>query len=540
MTVERARPLTVVQISRVPQSGGAERVAFSLHQGLLARGHHSWLAATKNDANDPTILTMPRPPRPNAATRTLRRAARVVGRRARGVPGSKVVQQSLRLAASPKRYVAYKRGREEFDYPGTAAIPDLPPERPDVIHGHNLHGRYFDLRELAPMSHRVPVTLTLHDEWTFTGHCGYGMTCERWRVGCGSCPDLKIYPAIPRDATRANLRTKKDIYERSRLYITTPSQWLMDRARSSVLGGAAGWRVIPNGVDQTIFRPADQGEARRRLGLPLDPYILVFAANGARWNVFKDFETVARAAMLTAAAITDRRVLCLAVGDTWPTEIFENGEMQYIPYRTDPTEVAAFYQAADLYLHAAKADTFPTTILEALSTGLPVVATAIGGIPEEVRSLAGAPGSWSGTAHDRGMATGVLVDQGDADGMAAAAAMVLGDPTLRRRCPPMPPAMRRIDSTWTGRSTRPSTGIARSSRTGPRRDDGQTRFARCRGSPRGIRRQPTSSARSAAARRTSSTTTCTTTGTATPAGIRSWVARHAGTRSSGRGSPNLS
>ena len=75
-----------------------------------------------------------------------------------------------------------------------------------------------------------------------------------------------------------------------------------------------------------------------------------------------------------------------------------------------------FYQAADLYLHAAKAENLPTTILEALASGLPVVATAVGGIPEEVRSLAGAPGAWSGEGHPRDEATGVLVAPGDACG----------------------------------------------------------------------------------------------------------------------------
>jgi glycosyltransferase involved in cell wall biosynthesis len=430
MTGDGGRPLRVVQVARVPQSGGAERIAWSLHKGLLARGHHSWLAATKNERGDPSILKIPSPPPPNVVTRALRRVSRGLAR-ANAVPGIRPYREALRFVASPRRFVANYRGRNIFDYPGTAAILDLPPERLDVIHLHNLHGRYFDLRELTRMSKRVPVTLTLHDQWAFTGHCAYSMGCERWRVGCGACPDLTIYPAIPRDATRPNLAEKRDIYERSRLYVTAPSRWLLDQARVSALGGAAGWRVIPNGVDQTIFRPGDQREARDRLGLPSDPFILVFTAARARENMFKDFDTVSRAASRIAAAITERRVICLAVGDTGPTEVLDNGEIRFVPYRTDPREVAAFYQAADLYLHAAKADTFPTTILEALSTGLPVVATAVGGIPEEVRSLAGAPGSWSGTAVDRTQATGVLVDQEDADGMAAAATSILTDESLR-------------------------------------------------------------------------------------------------------------
>ena len=51
---------------------------------------------------------------------------------------------------------------------------------------------------------------------------------------------------------------------------------------------------------------------------------------------------------------------------------------------SDPKKVAAYYQAADVYLHTARADNFPTTILEAMACGLPVVATRVGGIPEQV------------------------------------------------------------------------------------------------------------------------------------------------------------
>jgi glycosyltransferase involved in cell wall biosynthesis len=434
-------PLRVIQVTRMVQGGGAERIASSLHSGLLARGHHSWMATATPGDEGPSILAIPASPSPAAgiAARGLRRAADALGPPGRGSIPIRAVRRGLRVAASPRqsfdgarRWLSLERGREIFDFPGTAAIPDLPPEPLDLVHCHNLHGGFFDVRQLAPMSHRVPLAMTLHDEWTFTGHCAYGLGCERWRTGCGSCPDLTIYPAIRRDATPANLRTKKGIYARSRLYITTPSKWLMERALASVLaGGAAGWRMIPNGVDRSIFLPANQMGARARLGLPLEPLILLFVANAARRSQFKDPLTVARAAAFAAADVPSRSVLCLALGEEGPSEQFENGELRFVPYRSDPTELANYYQAADLYLHAAKAEVAPLTILEALATGLPVIATAVGGIPEEIRSLDGAPGAWSGEAFGANEATGVLVERGDARGMGAATAAILRDDALR-------------------------------------------------------------------------------------------------------------
>ena len=199
----------------------------------------------------------------------------------------------------------------------------------------------------------------------------------------------------------------------------------------SLASGTVDRKVIPNGVDRSAFRPGDRLEARARLELPPQPFILLFTANWARRSPFKDWATVSEAAIRAASMATSRPVLCIALGDDGPTTQFENGELRFAPYRTDLTDVAAFYQAADVYLHAAKAENLPTTILEALACGLPIIATAVGGIPEEVRSLAGSPGAWMGAAYGRDQATGVLVAAGDARGMAAAAAALLLDDDTR-------------------------------------------------------------------------------------------------------------
>jgi glycosyltransferase involved in cell wall biosynthesis len=89
--------------------------------------------------------------------------------------------------------------------------------------------------------------------------------------------------------------------------------------------------------------------------------------------------------------------------------------------------MADYYRAADLYLHAARADTCPTTVIEALACGTPVVATAVGGIPEQVRSLAwaGQPSDQPASAADA--ATGLLVPPGDASALASAVAELVGD-----------------------------------------------------------------------------------------------------------------
>ncbi|HQY88298.1 MAG TPA: glycosyltransferase, partial [Tepidisphaeraceae bacterium] len=315
-------------------------------------------------------------------------------------------------------------GREEFRFAGTSRLLDLNGQ-PDVIHAHNLHGGYFDLRKLPWLSHSVPVCLTLHDPWLLAGHCSYPFDCERWKTGCGNCPRLDIYPSVRRDATRANWQTKSDIYRRSRIYLAAPSQWLLDQAKKSMLADAViESRKIPYGVDLSIFAPVrDRAEVRAKLGLPFDAQVILYAANRLSTNPFKDFPTLRAAAERVGhdPTLKNTKLIFVALGDSGKTEQLGAAEVRFVPFQDDVKVIAQYYQAADLFVHAARADNFPNTILESLACGTPVVATAVGGIPEQIRAL----------EFDR--PTGILTPVGDAQSMSSAICRLLNDSTLRRQ-----------------------------------------------------------------------------------------------------------
>jgi len=322
----------------------------------------------------------------------------------------------IKTIGQPGRWWNAQQGREDFDFPGTWHILDYLPDQPDIVHCHNLHGGYFDLRALPWLSQQFPVVLTLHDAWLLSGHCAHSLGCEKWKTGCGECPNLDVYPAIRRDATNYNWQRKRNIYAKSHLYITTPNHWLMDKAKQSILAPAIiDARVIPNGVDLEIFHPENKHKARKTLGLPLDAEILLFVGSTAKHGHWKDYSMIESAVEQLAKSLNNHRVILICFSKEQKKEYVGQAEIWFFNYQDNPKKMAFFYQSADVYLQAAKAETFPNVIVDALACGTPVIATAVGGIPEQVKDGV----------------TGALIPPGDVEMMAERTMWLLGNEELR-------------------------------------------------------------------------------------------------------------
>ena len=209
----------------------------------------------------------------------------------------------------------------------------------------------------------------------------------------------------------------------------------MCKAEESILKPAIiEAKIIPHGIDLSTFHPVKKDRARAMLDLPQDAKILLFAANGIRKNPFKDYLTISNAICLIAEKFKGTSIIFIALGEEESSERIGQAEVRFVPYQKDPKVVADYYQIADLYIHAARADSFPNSILEALACGVPVVATAVGGIPEQIKGLRDKNGTISFLNHyEIDEATGMLVSAGDAEGMAISITGLLSDATLRSR-----------------------------------------------------------------------------------------------------------
>lgn len=283
---------------------------------------------------------------------------------------------------------------------------------PDVIHLHNIHGFYINVELLFDYlkSHDIAVVWTLHDCWAFTGHCAYFdyIGCEKWNVkkeGCHDCPVHKTsYPyAIFKDNTIWNYAKKKQVFTGVKnLTIVTPSQWMAGLVRESFLQEYKTV-VIPNGINLESFKPLseEQQKLREKQYAGYKHKTILGVAN--RWEERKGlhyFEQLVDRLPdhYTIELIGLNKVQTKQMKDKYPS-----GKLLPIDRTRNVELLASIYRTADAFVNPTLEDNFPTTNLEALACGTPVITFATGGSGESIDE-----------------SCGVIVKQGDIDALTEA------------------------------------------------------------------------------------------------------------------------
>lgn len=372
------RPMKILQINTADAGGGAEGSAVNLMRQFRSMGHESALAVGQKFTGDSSVFEMPR--HASFPGNIVLALSNVLRPKNRDIKGIYPLTRMLDRIAMPHRLGQWLDGVDETGYAPFNQFSASMPFVPDVIHCHNLHGWYFDLEYLQQLSKLAPLIINMRDTWLLSGHCAYFLDCERWKVGCGQCSRLDLYPRCRKDRTADNLKRKAEILRNSNVKLTAPSRWLAGLVEQSVLSGIP-CKVIPNGINTHVFKQEDQKAARKALELPLDSKIVLFAAAAAKSN-FKDSETLWKAAEIISAKCENVRFICLGISaaDNLPKGV----NVKCLPFVENPQTMAQYYQAADMFMHAAKVEAFGKTVTESMACGTPVAATAVGGIPEQV------------------------------------------------------------------------------------------------------------------------------------------------------------
>lgn len=345
--------MRLLQINSVCGIGSTGRIATDLDKFLKERGHVSYIAYGRGTAKN--------------------------------------CDSAIRIGRNLDNYMHVAETRI-FDRHGLGSlsatkkfIKTIEELNPDIIHLHNIHGYYLNIRYLFNYlkSSKIPVVWTLHDCWAFTGHCAYFdyVDCSKWKAECHSCPQKEGYPSsLLFDNSKENYRVKRELTSvLDNLTIVTPSRWLARLVKESFLRNHP-IKVINNGIDLDIFKPT-QSDIKTTYNLE-GKYIILGVAN--IWDRRKGFNY-----FLELSKNISENDLIVLVGLN--EEQIKNLPSNIIGIKkTDSIQkLAQLYSAADVFVNPTLEDNFPTTNLEALACGTPVITFSTGGSIESIDDTCG-------------------------------------------------------------------------------------------------------------------------------------------------------
>jgi glycosyltransferase involved in cell wall biosynthesis len=290
----------------------------------------------------------------------------------------------------------------------------------DVVNLHWVAG-FLDAESVRRLvDGGVPVIWTLHDERAFTGGCHYASGCTRFGSGCWSCPQLA--PWLAEAPRRVLARTARRLRGR-RIVFTSPSRWLAgELTRSAVFDpDHHAIHVVPNGIDLARYAPShDRAAVRRRLGLPeagLGILLGSVSLDERRKGGREAAAALARLAALVTAepAPAAPPFVVTYGGGRLPIEGLAVRHLGPL----DEAGVIAALHASDVHLTMTREDNLPNTVMEAMACGVPVVATAVGGLTD---MIADGHDGWLVPCDDARAAAGVLARLAREPGVVVAAA----------------------------------------------------------------------------------------------------------------------
>lgn len=290
--------------------------------------------------------------------------------------------------------------------------------KPDIIHLHHLHGYFINIELLFVFLKRsgLPIVWTFHDSWSFTGHCTNFETidCKKWLTQCEKCPLYGSYPrSLFLDNSRSNFIRKKYLFTSvNNLTIVSPSTWMSDLVKRSFFGGV-NQEVIKNGINLEVFKPkSSKPKVEAFLGCTGKFIILGVASI---WTKNKGLDV-----FIALNGLIDHDYMAIILVGLAESQIkaLPPGIIG-LPRTESVVQLADIYSAADVFFNPTFEDTYPTTNLEAIACGTPVITFKTGGSVESVNVM-----------------TGMVVEKGDMNGVLNSINHVksLGTDFYRTRC----------------------------------------------------------------------------------------------------------
>ncbi|MCS2150020.1 colanic acid biosynthesis glycosyltransferase WcaC [Scandinavium manionii] len=242
---------------------------------------------------------------------------------------------------------------------------------PVVLHFHVLHSYWLNLEEVVDFCHKlkehkrdVRFVWTLHDHWSVTGRCAFLDGCEEWKNGCGKCPTLTNYPPVKIDRASQLVSGKRQLFREMialGCQFISPSQHVADAFNR--LYGEGHCQIINNGID--VATEAILAELAPQSVTGSKPKIAV-VAHDLRYDG-KTNQQLVRDIIALGDAVEVH-----TFGKFSP---FEGSNVINHGFLTNKRQLMSELNQLDALLFSSRVDNYPLILCEALSIGVPVIAT---------------------------------------------------------------------------------------------------------------------------------------------------------------------
>lgn len=259
---------------------------------------------------------------------------------------------------------------------------------PDIIHLHNIHGYYLNYGILFKFlkKYNKPIVWTLHDCWSFTGHCSHfeNVRCSKWLGNCSNCSQKSRYPqSFLFNNSRLHLEQKRKLFSGVRsMILVTPSEWLKNYVMKSFMGQYKV-EVVNNGINRQIFCPSkkEADSILTKFNLVSKKIVLGVSTLWDKGKGLDDFS------MLSKLLPKEYQIVLIGTDAKVRKEI--PSCILAIDRTNSIAELAAWYSAAYVFVNPTYEDNFPTVNLEAISCGTPVIGYKTGGSVESILASKG-------------------------------------------------------------------------------------------------------------------------------------------------------
>jgi|GEM_PF-2059430 len=253
---------------------------------------------------------------------------------------------------------------------------------PDIVHIHWIGSGFIDFKYFFnQLPSDIPIIITLHDMNNFTGGCHYSWGCKKFQNMCVDCP--QIHKNVFFDPARKSFVNKKKSLQGRNVHIVGDSFWITEEAKkSNILENALSFQTIHYGLDTKIYKPHDREAAKKSLGIPVNSFVICFAAVKLK-SERKGFSYLRDAVELLLKENIHKDLVCISFGsggeDIPGVENINFGDIQNAKLQR------IVYSCADVFVIPSIYEAFGQTCLEAMACGTPVVGFRTGGIPDMIK-----------------------------------------------------------------------------------------------------------------------------------------------------------